>query len=307
MQLAQSDLRSLAVFRAVVEHNGFVGAQVMLGLSQSTISFHMKALETRLGFVLCERGRAGFRLTERGEIVHRRSTALFLALSDFESEIGKLRDKVVGTLRLGIVDNTLSFEGLPIPRVIDRIRRLAPEARIHISVDAPEELAADVASGLLDAAITPETKPVAGLRTTALFEERHLLYCAPSHPLFGIAGDEITKARVETYPFVARNYGRMLEMKHFPNARVEALAAHMEVQAMFILSGAFVGYLPEHFAEDRRKRGELRSLLEEETPVASPFVLATRAGSRSTALMGLFVRELVGTLSEVFHRRETTA
>lgn len=305
MQLAQSDLRSLAVFRAVVEHNGFVGAQVMLGLSQSTISFHIKALETRLGFVLCDRGRAGFRLTARGEIVHQRSTALFLALNDFESDIGKLRDRVVGTLRLGIVDNTLSFEGLHIPRVIDRIARLAPEARVQIGIAEPEELAAGVASGLLDVAIKPETKPVTGVRTTPLFAERHLLYCAPGHPLFDLAEDEITRERVEAYPFVARNYGRMQELKHFPKARVDALAAHMEVQAMFILSGAFIGYLPDHFAEERRRQGALKPLLAETAPLDSPFVLATRSGNCPTGLMDLFVRELVATLSEVFHRRGT--
>lgn len=66
MHVAQSDLRSLAVFRAVVEHGSFLGAQVALGLSQSSVSFHMKALEERLGFRLCRRGRAGFELTDRG-------------------------------------------------------------------------------------------------------------------------------------------------------------------------------------------------------------------------------------------------
>ena len=106
MQLAQSDLRSLAVFRAVVEHKSFLGAQIALGLSQSAISFHIKALEDRLGFKLCRRGRSGFDLTDRGAIVHERSKALFLALNAFESDIGTLKNRITGTLRLGPVSYT---------------------------------------------------------------------------------------------------------------------------------------------------------------------------------------------------------
>ena len=73
MQVSNSDLTSLAVFRSVVEHRGFLGAQVALGLSQSAVSFHIKGLEQRLGFRLCRRGRSGFELTDRGAIVYDQS------------------------------------------------------------------------------------------------------------------------------------------------------------------------------------------------------------------------------------------
>ncbi|MGO8271776.1 LysR family transcriptional regulator [Rhizobium ruizarguesonis] len=64
MLLAQSDLRSFTVFRAVVDHKSFLGSQIALGLSQSAVSFHIKALEDRLGFKLCQRGRSVFECTD---------------------------------------------------------------------------------------------------------------------------------------------------------------------------------------------------------------------------------------------------
>ena len=70
MQTSNPDLTSLTVFRAVVEHRGFLGAQVALGLSQSAVSFHLNALEQRIGFRLCQRGRSGFQLTDRGSFVY---------------------------------------------------------------------------------------------------------------------------------------------------------------------------------------------------------------------------------------------
>src|SRR6202021_340023 len=102
MQLSNSDLTSLTVFRAVAEHRGFLGAQVALGLSQSAVSFHMKALEQRIGFRLCRRGRSGFELTDRGAIVYDQSKLLFLGLGAFESAVGGLRDRLGDTLRRGL-------------------------------------------------------------------------------------------------------------------------------------------------------------------------------------------------------------
>lgn len=71
MRVSDYTLRNLRTFCAVVEHGGYGGAQAIIGAGQSVISTHMRDLETTLGFSLCQRGRAGFALTEKG----RRSTA----------------------------------------------------------------------------------------------------------------------------------------------------------------------------------------------------------------------------------------
>jgi DNA-binding transcriptional LysR family regulator len=55
------DLRLLRVFVAIAEAGSFTAAQMVLNLGQSTISNQMAALEQRLGYRLCERGRSGFR------------------------------------------------------------------------------------------------------------------------------------------------------------------------------------------------------------------------------------------------------
>ena len=62
-QLSDLDLRLIRVFLSVLDAGGISAAQTALNVSQSTISTQLATLETRLGFRLCERGRAGFRLT----------------------------------------------------------------------------------------------------------------------------------------------------------------------------------------------------------------------------------------------------
>ena len=87
MKVAGTDLRVLRVFDAVVRHGGFAAAQAELNINQSTISNHITALEERLGVKLCQRGRSGFRLTEKGEIVVEAIERLLLSLDDVNSRV----------------------------------------------------------------------------------------------------------------------------------------------------------------------------------------------------------------------------
>ena len=69
-QLGDADLRLLRVFKCVAECGGMVSAELELNIAVSTISRHIKDLETRLGLVLCRRGRSGFALTPEGTQVY---------------------------------------------------------------------------------------------------------------------------------------------------------------------------------------------------------------------------------------------
>lgn len=65
-QVSDFDIRLLRIFKTIVECGSFSAAESTLGLSRSAISLHMGDLEKRLGMRLCQRGRAGFALTDEG-------------------------------------------------------------------------------------------------------------------------------------------------------------------------------------------------------------------------------------------------
>ena len=79
-QVSDFEIRLLRIFRSVVECGGFSAAESVLGIGRSAISLHMSDLEQRLGLRLCQRGRAGFALTEEGREVYQSSLQLFGAL-----------------------------------------------------------------------------------------------------------------------------------------------------------------------------------------------------------------------------------
>ena len=60
------NIKLLEVFITVVKHQGYSGAQQDLNLTTSAISNYMSELESYVGFTLCQRGRGGFLLAEKG-------------------------------------------------------------------------------------------------------------------------------------------------------------------------------------------------------------------------------------------------
>ena len=90
--IGDMDLRLLRVFRAVVDCGGMAAAELELNIGTSTVSRHVKDLETRLGLTLCRRGRAGFALTPEGE---RRHHPVFDQDFDAETLRGFYRDMVL--------------------------------------------------------------------------------------------------------------------------------------------------------------------------------------------------------------------
>ncbi|MGH7083507.1 MAG: LysR family transcriptional regulator [Acetobacteraceae bacterium] len=291
MRLSAVDIRGLAVFRAIVEHGGFAGAQLALSMSQSTISFHLKALEERLGFSLCRRGRRGFELTARGAAVYEQSQALATTLGTFESRLGELRDRAIGALRVGIVDTTLTDEELGMADVINRFVNKASEVDLRITIASPEQLISEMAKGGLDLAISPRIEPLPGYRQVNFHQEIHSLYCSRRHPLFDRRA--ITKTDAEAYPFVVRPYANRSELRHFPNVEVRAHASNMEAQAMHVLSGRMLGYLPDHAARIWGAGGRLRALLVSETQLCSQFAIVSSGQQEPSLPHRLFVDELL--------------
>jgi len=107
MQITGSDIHLLSVFDAVVRSGGFSAAQVELGLSQPTISNHITALEQRLGVTLCQRGRRGFLVTEKGLMVHEIAKTLLDTLGTHSGHLAALKGNLVGRLKIAVLDLSL--------------------------------------------------------------------------------------------------------------------------------------------------------------------------------------------------------
>ena len=104
-QVHDPDLHLLRLFVTVVEAGGFSAAQGVLGLSQPTISQRMAQLEARLGYRLCSRGKGGFRLTEKGELLLDAARGLLLNIEQFRQQANGVAGRLLGPVRIGMAEN----------------------------------------------------------------------------------------------------------------------------------------------------------------------------------------------------------
>lgn len=78
-------------------------------------------------------------------------------------------------------------------------------------------------------------------------------------PLFDLPDDALTDPLLAAQPFAGRSYMQEGELCGI-DFRWSAVTAHMEGTLLLLLSGAFIGFLPTHFAEDAVRQGRLRAL-----------------------------------------------
>ena len=292
-RLQDPDLKLLRVFRTVVECEGFVGAQVVLNVSQSSISGHIKALEERLGFRLCRRGRAGFALTEEGRELYERSLSLFTELESFDVDVQQLRGRLAGTLRVGLADNTITNDDFPLHRAIERFSAAAPDVNLELEIEGPQTLQTRLLRREVQIILAPFSNHLENLQYRQLCNETHRLYCGPSHPLFaraakGVEAEEVSEAR-----FAARQYLNGQDIARVGAKHAAAFVSNMEAQAILIRSGRFIGFLPEHYVNAWKKKDRFREIRHRASPMTSNFFVVTRRDDDHPAILRAFVKEIM--------------
>ncbi|WP_198649879.1 LysR family transcriptional regulator [Zobellella maritima] len=290
--MASYSMKHMLTFCTVTEYGGFVGAESVLGMSQPAISTHIRDFEIRLGFQLCHRGRSGFSLTEKGQLVYRKCREMLNNISDFEAELGELRDKLTGTLRLGLIDSTITNHDLPISEAVHRFYSRKSDVSLKLVVLPPEELERELLNGNLHIALGLFHNRHSALSYRHLCMEAHGFYCGRRHPLFGLADDEITLDTLRQYPVSSRIYLQHAELQGVMKTRDVAMVSNMEAQAILITSGRFLGFLPTHYARPWVERGEMRVFDHLGLSWQSEFTMAMRATPAPQDIVRLFAEDI---------------
>lgn len=269
-----TDLRLIRIFLRVVDAGGMSAAQAELNLSLSSISEKIAALETRFGLKLCRRGRSGFALTKAGEEFYEEGQRLVATLDQFSARVNGLSSALPRSITLGLVDNMISDPLCPVADALARFVEVAPNTHVEITTLSPGELLREVIAQKADLVIGSFPRLSLGLDYIDLHEETHNLYCGARHPLFHEADDRIGIDTVRQHRIIARSYWASRDIRIFAISAPHATVSNMEAEAHLILSGAYIGYLPDHFA--RLFGDALRSLRADLFSYRARFQIATR-------------------------------
>ncbi|MGH8858995.1 MAG: LysR family transcriptional regulator, partial [Polaromonas sp.] len=288
-QLSDMDIRLLRVFKSVVECGGMAAAELELNIGISTVSRHIKDLETRLGLTLCRRGRAGFALTSEGEQIYTETLRLLAGADAFRSSVDEIHRRMGGQLNIAVFDKTASNPAAHIGAAIALFSELAPEVSLHLHVAPINTIERGVIDGQFQVGVIPGHRSSETLAYEALFDETMLLYCGAQHALFEVDPAGMAWDDLRAHHFAGLGY-------HSPNMEIsqqvrlprKATGYDQESIATLILSGNYLGFLPDHYAEGFVHKGQMRALKPELFRYACSFFCIVRRSPQPSRVTRTF-------------------
>ena len=290
-QISDMDLRLLQVFKSVAECGGMAAAERELNIGASTVSRHIKDLETRLGFSLCRRGRAGFALTAEGQRVYDETLRLLSAVDAFRSSIDDIHQRMGGRLDVAVFDKTASNPAAHIGEAIALFTAQAPDVALQLHVASIHAIERGLIDGRFQVGILPAHRPSPSLVYGDLFTERMLLYCGQRHPLFGQDHSALTWQNLRAWPFAGLGYhSPNMELSHGARLPRKATGFDQESIATLVLSGKFLGFLPDHYAQAFEQRQRMRAIAPKRFHYSCRFVSLVRKSPAASRAATLFAQ-----------------
>ncbi|MDB6051308.1 MAG: LysR family transcriptional regulator [Pseudomonas sp.] len=261
-QISDFDLKLVRTFRAVADCNGFSLAEIELNMTKSAISKQIADLEIRLGVQLCHRGRSGFSLTAEGQLVYDASGKMFSALEGFRTELNALQTHPAGTLHIGSIDTLITSRKSLIMEILTRFSTDFPEVKIKMITTSSAEIDQCVADRRMQVGFSTDRGIIKGAKSLPLFSEHSYLYCGKNHFLFDRDESDITLELLNDQRFAQHAYSEAeLRNENRIGFTPAASGQFSEGIAMLILTGNFIGFLPQHYAISWVAAGEMRPLL----------------------------------------------
>jgi len=263
-QVGDYEIKQLKVFKTVVECGGFSAAETALNIGRSTISLHISNLESRLNLTLCKRGRAGFSLTEEGAIVYRMTEQVLESLEVFRTTVNNLNSSLTGQLRIVLSDKVTLDPRSHFPDLIRQFGAQAPAVQINTDLASMMDIERKVLNDEADIGFIPYHRKLEGLDYIHLYNDTCHLYCSAENPLAQLEPSDLSDEMINQYPVVHAglkpHYGVDQQLA---GMNLVATAYFYEGRLAMILSGAYIGFLPEWFAAPFVDRGQIVPLAAE--------------------------------------------
>lgn len=178
----QPTIAGLRAFVAVAEKQHFSSAATILGVSQSTLSQALSALEAGLGVQLVERSTRRVFLTTEGRQLLPYAQAVIEAASSFAAAAAGASDPLQGIMRLGLIPTIAPYV---LPTLLAGLAERLPALTLRVIEDQTERLLTALREGSLDAALIALPAEAAGIIEIPIYDEDFVLALPPGHPLTG--------------------------------------------------------------------------------------------------------------------------
>lgn len=257
--VTEYDLRLLRIYKAVVENGGFAAAENELGITRSTISVHMSNLETRMKLKLCLRGRGGFALTEDGQAVYYAAISLFESLNDFSLLVGSLGSELSGELVILCADQLDAAKQKKLAKVIQLVHDSFPNLHLVLDGDSIDNIEKLLLKDKAHIALFPGYQQTEGLCYEPIYSEPIYLCCSKQHEFFTQVDTVISAEKLASVPAIHPGIdidasGR----EQLKKLNLSAKAYQFDMRKAMVLSGRYIGYLPQSYIQRELNNGDMR-------------------------------------------------
>jgi DNA-binding transcriptional LysR family regulator len=257
------DLHQLRTFVAVARLGNFTRAAERLGLSQPSLSLHIRQLEQDLRVRLFDRSTRSVALTRAGDDFLPTAERL---LDDFQSAVAAVADLAARRRGRVAVAVLPSVAAELLPRAIALLRAAHPDVSVSLRDDVAEHIATRVRSGEVDFGLGAIDSVDADISGAALVSDELIAVLPPTHSLSS-SGKAAPMAKttwraLAKHPFVAMSRDssvrRLTEQAFAHNGLVlepAFEAKYMSTAIGIIANGLGVGALPSSALSMIRQAG----------------------------------------------------
>jgi len=295
-------LEQLRIFVAVAEREHVTRAAVELGLTQSTVSAAVRALEERHAVRLFDRVGRRVVLTEAGRLFLEEARAVLARAEAAGRRLAEISGRIAGPLEIR-ASHTIATHWLP-QRLV-RFRALHPDVEFRLGIANTATVAAGIDDGLAEIGLVEGEIATPSLKRLTVDHDRLVLVAAPGHRLAGrsfAGGGEIDPADFETFDWVLREGGsgtrsELAAALHRRGVAVERLRVVLELpsnEAILeaVMAGGGVTALSSLVAEPAIAAGSLVALGPDLVERAFHLLRhAARTPSRTAAAFHAFLAE----------------
>jgi LysR family hydrogen peroxide-inducible transcriptional activator len=258
----QPTIAGLRAFVAVAEKQHFGSAASTLGISQSTLSQALSALEAGLGVHLVERSTRRVFLTTEGKQLLPHAQAVIEAATAFSAAAAGASDPLQGGIRLGLIPTVAPYV---LPTLLAGLAERLPSLTLRVIEDQTERLLTGLREGSLDAALIALPAETSGITEIPIYDEDFVLALPPGHPLAGKR--RVPPTALAQLPLLLLDEGhclrdQALDVCHKAGIRVELAntrAASLATAVQCVTGGLGVTLIPQSAVpvETARSRLEL--------------------------------------------------
>jgi LysR family transcriptional regulator, flagellar master operon regulator len=185
-------------FLDLVETRSFNRTAERLGITQSSVSGRVLALEAAVGARLFNRSRAGTELSPEGQRFEPHARTL---RHEWRETLRQVQATDRPTIRLGIQNDLAASQ---IGDLVAEFRRGLPQAAFYIEPDYSNQMCADVLSGNLDFAVLYGPKPHPDLHFVSIGQVAYRM----------VSSDVATRADLAPDTYISTHFSAAFETAH---------------------------------------------------------------------------------------------